>query len=78
MDSANCQFQLTGFNMAGPKQIFTQTAEFCYSNFVLTLSVPTPQNSQTHSNSLLASGDELFECVWPCFGVGTKELSSAS
>ena len=26
-------------------------------------SVPTPQNSQTHSNKSLAKATELFECV---------------
>ena len=43
MNRANCQFQLqvTGFSMTGPstgiyrKKHFTQTAEFCFSNFVL-------------------------------------------
>ena len=31
----------------------------------LTLQGPVPQNGQTHSNNLLATADELFECVWP-------------
>ena len=31
----------------------------------LTLSVPTSQNGQTHSNNSSAVADELFECVWP-------------
>ena len=35
----------------------------------LTLSVPTTQNGQTHSNNSLATADELFECVWPFCGV---------
>ena len=29
----------------------------------LTLQAPTPQNGQKHSNNLLATADELFECV---------------
>ena len=30
----------------------------------LTLSAPIPQNGETHSNSLSATADELFECVY--------------
>ena len=30
----------------------------------LTFSVPTPKNSETHSNNSLTVADELFECVW--------------
>ena len=29
----------------------------------LTLLAPTPQNGQTHSNNLMATGDEFFESV---------------
>ena len=36
----------------------------------LTLKAPIPQNDPTHSNNLLATADELFECVWPLCGVG--------
>ena len=36
----------------------------------LTLLAPTPQNGQTHSNNLMATGDEFFECVWPFCGAG--------
>ena len=30
---------------------------------VLTLSVPTPKNGQTHSNNLSAVAEELIECI---------------
>ena len=30
----------------------------------------TLQNGKTHSNSSSAVADELFQCVWPFFGVG--------
>ena len=36
----------------------------------LTLSVPTSQNCQTHSNNSSAAADELFESVWSFYGVG--------
>ena len=36
----------------------------------LTLSAPTLQNGQTHSNNLSAVVDESFECVWPFCGIG--------
>ena len=32
----------------------------------------TPQNGQTHSNNSSARADELFECVWPFYGVGAE------
>ena len=32
--------------------------------------MPIPQNGQTHSNSLSAKADELFECVWPFCKIG--------
>ena len=33
---------------------------------ILTLQVPSPQNSQTHSKNLsLVTADKLFECVLP-------------
>ena len=31
--------------------------------------MPTPQNGQTHSSNSPATVDELFEYVWPFFGV---------
>ena len=34
------------------------------------LLAPTPQNGQTHSNSLSAFAEELFECVRPFCGIG--------
>ena len=33
------------------------------NNLFLTLSAPTPQNGQTHSNNLSDVADELFECI---------------
>ena len=36
----------------------------------LTYSAPTPQSGQTHSNNSSAVVDELFECVWPFYGIG--------
>ena len=38
---------------------------------ILTLKAPTPQNSQTHANNLLAVANELLECVGTFCGVGT-------
>ena len=35
-----------------------------------------PQNDLTHSNNSLAKADELFECVWPCYGVGTCRVNN--
>ena len=40
----------------------------------LTLELPTPQNGQTHSNSLLTVANELFECVRPFCGVGAQRV----
>ena len=36
----------------------------------INLLVPTPQNSQTHSNKSSATAAELLECVRPFCGVG--------
>ena len=44
-------------------------------NSHLTISAPTPQNGQTHSNNLSAIADELFECVWPFCGVGAERVN---
>ena len=46
-----------------------------YSHSV-TLKAPTQQNGQTHLNDSLATADELFECVWPFCGVGTKTVGN--
>ena len=40
----------------------------------LTLTAPTPQNGQTHSNNLSAAADKLFECFWPFLGVGVYRV----
>ena len=45
---------------------------------ILTLSAPTPQNDQTHSNNSLAKADELFECVLPFCGVDAERVKYAS
>ena len=37
---------------------------------LLTLSEPISQNGQTHSNNSSAFANELFECVWPFYGIG--------
>ena len=37
---------------------------------MLTLSAPTPQNGQTHSNNSSVTANEFFERVWPFCGVG--------
>ena len=34
-----------------------------------------PENGQTHSNSLLASADELFECVWTFCRVDAESVN---
>ena len=39
---------------------------------MLTLSAPTPQNGQTHSNNSSAIADKLFERVWTFCGVGAE------
>ena len=41
-----------------------------YHIVVLIFQAATPQNDQTHSNNSSAFADELFECVWPFYGVG--------
>ena len=38
-----------------------------------TFSAPIPQNGQAHSNN----ADELFECVWPYFGIGAERVKIA-
>ena len=40
----------------------------------LTFELPTPQNGQTHSDSLLAVANELFECVRPFCGVVAQRV----
>ena len=40
-----------------------------YVFLVLTLSAPTSQNVQTHSNNSTDVANELFECVWQFYGV---------
>ena len=40
----------------------------------LSLSAPNPHNGQTHSNKSSATANELFECVWPVFGVGAQRV----
>ena len=35
---------------------------------------PTPLNGQTYSNNSSRTADELFECVWPFYGIGTKRV----
>ena len=40
------------------------------TKWVNPLSANPPQNGQAHSNNSSNSGDELFECVWPFYGVG--------
>ena len=37
--------------------------------------MPIPQNGQTHLNNSLAIADEVFECVWPFFGIGTSRVN---
>ena len=42
---------------------FTLNSEDFYENpFSLNLEAPTPKKGQTHSNNLLATADELFDC----------------
>ena len=41
----------------------------------LTLSAPTLQNGQTHSNNSSAVADELFECVWPFCEIGALRVN---
>ena len=36
--------------------------------------MPTRQNDQTHSNNFLSKAEQLFECVWPFWGVGTQRV----
>ena len=38
------------------------------------LQAPTPQNGQTHSNNSSVTADNLFECVWPFYGVGVESV----
>ena len=40
--------------------------------------MPTSQNGQTHSNNSSAFADELFEYVWPFYGVGTWRVKIQS
>ena len=40
---------------------------------IATFSAPIPQNGQAHSNN----ADELFECVWPYFGIGAERVKIA-
>ena len=44
---------------------------------ILTLSVPTPQNGQTHCNNSLAVAYKLFECVWRVCGVGAEKVKKS-
>ena len=39
------------------------------AKFVNSLNM-NPTNGQTDSNNMSATADELFECVWPFYGVG--------
>ena len=51
----------------------------CWSSFamVLTLQAPTPQNGQTHAQTICRLlADELFECVWPFCRVGALKDKS--
>ena len=41
----------------------TQHDKNVHETTCLTLSVPTPQNGQTHSNKSLAIADKFFICV---------------
>ena len=54
--------------ISAPKKIadwrFTfQIRENRIISFILTLTAPAPQNSQTHSNNSSAVSDELFGCI---------------
>ena len=42
---------------------FIKIIDFKHQKMQLTLKAPIPQNDHTHSNNLLATADELFECV---------------
>ena len=35
---------------------------------------PTPLNGQTYWNNSSGTADELFECVWPFYGIGIKRV----
>ena len=50
--------------------LISQGTWFYLFRNVLTLQVPTQQNGLTHSNNLSADANELFESVWPFYGVG--------
>ena len=39
---------------------------------------PTPQNDQTHSNSLSATTNALIECAWPFCEVGAERVNGNS
>ena len=40
----------------------------------LTLQVPSPQNSQTHSKNSSGFAEELLECVWLICAVGAQRV----
>ena len=42
---------------------------------LLTLSVPTRQNDQKHSNNSSVVADKLFQCVWPFGGVDAERIN---
>ena len=48
-----------------------------YLRYQTTLNLlSAPQNGQTYSNNSLATAGELFECVWPFCGVGSKRVKN--
>ena len=47
-----------------------------YLRNFLTLSAPTLQNGQTHSNNSMVFDDELFECVSPFCGIGALKAKN--
>ena len=40
--------------------------------------IETPQNGKTHSNNSSAVADQLFEYVWPFYGVGAWRVKTLS
>ena len=54
---------------------FLPNGNLCFTNMNIGIFIPLSGNresGQTHSNNLLATADELFECIWPFCGVGAK------